>query len=104
MSLYSITEKIPDYWIILTINNKISGTIYRRFLNATVNVQINDIKMLPILVPTKEQLEKGKKLFDEAVNTQKDYFNELITDEERKIKLNNIQEKIESFVESIYCL
>lgn len=104
MSLYPLTNKIPDYWIILTINNIISGTLYRKFLNATVNVQMNDIRMLPILVPTKEQLKNGKELFEQAVNVQKDFYNEVIDDELRKEKLEEIQQKIEEFFEKVYML
>ena len=104
MSLYSLSDKIPDFWIVLTINNKISGTIYRKFLNSTVNVQINDIKMLPILVPTKEQLEEGRKLFERAVEIQKDFYEEMINEEIRKEKLSNVQQEIEEFFDRIYML
>ena len=104
MSLYSLSDTIPDFWIVLTINNKISGTIYRKFLNSTVNVQINDIKMLPILVPTKEQLEEGRKLFERAVEIQKDFYDEMINEEIRKEKLSNVQQEIEEFFERIYML
>lgn len=37
------------------------------FINFTVNFQINDARILPIIIPTSEQLKRFKNLFNKAL-------------------------------------
>jgi len=60
----------------------------REFINVTVNIQINDIRQLPIIIPNQAVLEKIKLLFDEIVELKKQNYNDKINDIEMKI--NNI--------------
>lgn len=104
MSLYSICSKTPDYYIVTMINSAICGMVYRRFLNATVNVQINDIKALPIPVPNTEQLAECKRYFDAAVKIQQDFFSGSITSATRDTSLATIQTQIDEMVYKLYRL
>ena len=102
MSMFEIDKKIPAYFIVSVINSFLGGYIYRNFLNATVNVQLNDLRALPIIVPTDAQLKVCKQLFDEAIDLQKQYFSGVLNKEERDKKLQDIQDRIDDFVYNLY--
>jgi len=88
MSLSSIIDKVPNYYLITLLNSNILFDYYREFINVTVNIQINDIRQLPIIIPNQAVLEKIKLLFDEIVELKKQNYNDKINDIEMKI--NNI--------------
>lgn len=104
MSLFELTSKIPAYYLVTLINSSLCGYFYRMFLNNTVNVQVNDLRMLPIIVPSKEQLIVCKKLFDGAVETQKAFFEQQIYIDERDLRLQGIQNDVDKLVFDIYGL
>ena len=104
MSLFELTKKVPAYFLVLLINSSLCGYFYRMFLNNTVNVQVNDLRMLPIVVPSEEQLQRCKILFEEAVEIQKKYFNLQISNNKRDEKLQNVQNKVDAYVFQLYGL
>ena len=93
MSLSSIIDNIPDFYFVILLNSDILFDYYREFLNITVNIQINDIRQLPIIIPSEEQLRKYKTLFDEIIVFKKQEFNSIIDKitSENKIKTKEIQ-------------
>ena len=104
MSLFELTAKVPAYYLVILINSSLCGYFYRMFLNNTVNVQVNDLRMLPVIVPSEEQLTESKKLFDDAVKVQKTFFNQQISSNERESQLMDIQTSVDKLVFSIYGL
>jgi hypothetical protein len=104
MSLFELTSKVPAYYLVTLINSSLCGYFYRMFLNNTVNVQVNDLRMLPVIVPSKEQLLVCKKLFDGAVETQKAFFEQQIYIDERDLRLQGIQNEVDKLVFDIYGL
>ena len=104
MSLFELTTKVPAYYLVTLINSSLCGYFYRMFLNNTVNVQVNDLRMLPVIVPSAKQLTDCKELFDSAVGVQKAFFNQQISAGERDPQLLAIQEKIDKFVFDVYGL
>ena len=58
-----------------------------------MNIQINDIRQLPIIIPSEEQLRKYKTLFDEIIVFKKQEFNSIIDEitSENKIKTKEFQ-------------
>jgi len=105
MSMFSLIENVvPEYYIVSLINSTTLGLIYRNFTNNTVNVQMNDIRTFPIPVPTKNQLATCKKLFEEAVILQQDFFAEKISTTERDQQLLIVQNKVDAFVSELYNL
>jgi hypothetical protein len=102
MSLFSITEKVPEYYIISLINSKVISEYVNDFINNTSHFQINDARQLPIIVPNQEQLSNFKDLFDEAVKIKKMQFSNQITKKEAVKKLNLIQEQLDQMVYKLY--
>jgi hypothetical protein len=102
MSFFSMTDKVPNYYIISLINSEFVAWLVDAFLNNTSHFQINDCRFLPIPVPTKDQLNECKRFFDEAVETQKDFFDGIIGEAERDNKLSDIQKVVDDFALKVY--
>ncbi|OFM85451.1 hypothetical protein HMPREF2660_06840 [Weeksella sp. HMSC059D05] len=97
MSLSSIVNEVPNYFIVILLNSELLFDYYREFINVTVNIQINDIRQLPIIIPNKNELLKCKILFDEIIDLKKQeflksHFNDNIKNEiaAKELILNNI--------------
>ena len=102
MSLFSIVDFLPNYYFVTLINSELLFDYYREFINCSVNIQINDIRQLPIMIPTKEQLENCNNLFQNAFEVKKDVFGRIISESDAEEKLLKIEQKIEDFVEKLY--
>ena len=69
---------------------------YREFLNCTVNIQINDIRQMPILIPTAEEIQKVESLFVQAYNLKKE------TPDTMSDELCDIESKLDVLVNYLY--
>ena len=68
MSLMSTIPDIPNYYFVILLNSNLLFDYYREFINCTVNIQINDIRQLPIVIPSKEQLSEYNILFQNILH------------------------------------
>jgi hypothetical protein len=67
-----------------------------------VNIQINDIRQLPILIPTKEQLNICKEEFKKAVDLKKKYFDNFLQGTDIECKLTEIEHNLNRFIKNLY--
>ncbi|MDD5689750.1 MAG: DNA modification methylase, partial [Caldisericia bacterium] len=102
MSLYSYFKKTPEFYLVCLINSTFLFKYYRTFINSSVNIQINDLRQLTIIIPTKQQLSEFKELFDEAVKIKKMQFSNQITKKESILRLNQIQKQLDKMVYDLY--
>lgn len=70
MSLYPIGKLDSDFYIAI-LNSNLMFDFYREFINCTVNIQINDLRQLPIRMPSEEQLSEIKILVKHALHIKK---------------------------------
>ena len=71
MSLMPILTELSSKFIIGLLNSNLIFDYYREFVNCTVNIQINDIRQIPIVMPEREQLKVFESLVDKAVSFKK---------------------------------
>ena len=102
MSLFSILDAVPNYYLVTLLNSKLLFDYYREFINCSVNIQINDIRQLPIIIPTKNQLKICDNFFQKAIAVKKDVFSEIISELDAKNKLSEIEQNLDYFVEKLY--
>ncbi len=102
MSLFPLSDKLPFYYIISVINSHFTATVVYNFLNNTPSFQMNDCRMLPIMVPTEEELKECKILFDKAIEIQKDLFAHRISPAVRDERLQKVQDAIDALIYRIY--
>lgn len=104
MSLSSITTQLPNYYFVSILNSELLFNYYRTFVNCSVNIQINDIRLLPVVVPSKAILDLIKPLFLEAVSIKAKETKGLVSIEERNSQLEAIEGSINSIVNMLYGL
>ena len=95
---------IPVSYLVCLLNSNLLFDFYRTFINYSVNIQINDIRQLPIIIPTPEQLKVFEDIFNRAVSVQKEKFAGKISEEEAEAKLQVIQRELDERVLEIYGL
>jgi len=103
MSLYLIPKFVNlTRYVISVLNSNLFSHYQYNFINNTVSIQINDIRQLPIIIPTLKQLNFFESLFNKAVSIQKDKFSDKISKQQADDLLNVIQKELDNFVENMY--
>lgn len=93
MALISILEKIPNHFFVSLLNSNFLFDYYRDFINCTVNIQINDIRQLPIKIPTAAQLEELTSFFETIVAKKK---------EGNELEVTNLETKLDNKIYELY--
>lgn len=96
MSLSSVFPKIPNYYIVTLLNSDLLFEYYREYLNCTVNVQINDIRQIPIIVPSFGDLKVIQDLFNKAYKNKK---NNLSTNSSELIA---VESQMNNYINKLY--
>ncbi|RMD77069.1 DNA modification methylase, partial [Candidatus Dojkabacteria bacterium] len=102
MSLYSIICNLNDRYLVALLNSFIIFHFYRTFINYSVNIQINDIRQLPIIIPSADQLKQFEGIFNRAYDIQKSKFEGKISEVEAENQLEVIQKELDEMVEGMY--
>lgn len=71
MSLMPIDHCLPSKYFIGLLNSNLLFDYYRVFVNCSVNIQINDLRQIPIVIPQESDLCLILSLVDKAVNIKK---------------------------------
>lgn len=102
MSLFSLSESVPNWYIVCILNSKFIGAYVDDFINHTQTFGMNNARVLPIVIPNKDQFKILKEIFNKAFTLKKDYFNDRITKEVMENELIQIQDKIDKEIYKIY--
>lgn len=95
MSLFGVTDSVPENYIITLINSTFFSFYVDNFVNNTQTFQINDARQLPIVVPSLLDIEEARRVVNDAL---------LATKEGRESKLHIIQKRVDEFVEHLYLI
>ena len=71
-------------------------------INASVNLQINDFRQMPIVIPTNKELKDFEDLFNQVCKIQQDKFSKLISEQEARCKLEALQQELDLKVLRLY--
>ncbi len=63
---------------------------------------MNDIRKLPIKIPTEKELKAFNKKFDECLGIKKEYFADEIDRKEMNLQLRPIEAEIDEMVNRLY--
>src|SRR5690606_5083444 len=102
MSLYSLTNNVPAYFIVCLINSTFISFYVDEFVNNTQTFQINDARQLPILIPDENTLEQFKKIFDLAIDVKKAHLNNKLSTICSEKELSKIQDQLDLMVNALY--
>ncbi len=102
--LTNLYDKITPKYLAAIFNSNLALTILNEFVNHTVHIQLNDLRLLPIVIPTESQREEIEKFVDSAIVIQRERY--ATDNEEVKSllwqKLQEIQQQINQKIEEIY--
>lgn len=101
MSMYD-EYGIGDFYFIVLFNSYLYFKMFREFFNGTVNIQINDLKKIPVKIPSDTELSSFKAKFDECLAIQKKYFNGDIEKADARKLLKPIELEIDDMVNKLY--
>ena len=94
MSLFGMSDKVPEMYIISIINSTYMSQYVDNFVNNTQTFQINDARQLPFIVPTQEELNEFIDVFMQALKIKQSS-----NDEE---ELFNLQNRLDRLTERLY--
>ncbi len=104
MSLFTLMPDIPDWFHVCIINSSIISEYVNDFLNNTQTFQINDARQLPIIIPSKDQLEEFHRIFNDAYAIKLMQFADEISNSKAAEKLADIQQTLDAYVLEYYGL
>lgn len=104
MSLFSTLNETSDSYFVSLLNSSLIGGYIKVFINNTVSFQINDARQIPIIIPTKKELEEFEELFNLAFKIKKATFIETLSSDESEKQLLIIQEKLDTMVNELYAI
>lgn len=102
MSLFSLNEDVPDWFVVCLLNSKYVSEYIDNFINNTQHFQINDARIVPIKIPTNHQLVQFREIFDKGVNLKKQEFNGTLTEDEVENELDELQNQLDIMVYNLY--
>jgi hypothetical protein len=102
MSLFSKIDSVPNYYIVTLLNSEILFDYYREFINCTVNIQINDIRQMPIIIPNKDQLTNCNNIFQDIILIKKKIFANVILESYFEKSLSEMEQNSHNFVKKLY--
>ena len=100
MSLHS--NSISSKYIVSICNSDFISRYTESFVNSTVIFQINDARQIPIIIPTKKELEEFEELFNLAFKIKKAATDKEISSDKSENQLLEIQEKLDTMVNELY--
>jgi hypothetical protein len=102
------SSKVSARYLNGILNSNYIQHIIREFINGTVNTQIQDMRVVPVVIPTEKQKNKIESLVDEAIAAR--VRNVGVTDQALNVSIEDtpgrniveISDEIDKVVESIY--
>lgn len=104
MALYSNSPQATAQFITVLLNSSFLFEYLRTFINASVNLQLNDFRVFPIIIPTDKQLKEAEGIFERAINIKKAQFSGEIEELVAQKQLTNIQSDVDTFTKCLYRL
>ena len=104
MSLYPLYPIITSKYLLVMINSYFMFHYMKQIVNNTISVQINDMRQVPIIIPTPKQLEQAELLFDRAKAIKDQQIQTLITKDIADEQLDTLQNEVDDFVYTLYGL
>ena len=95
MSLFGVTNIVPENYIITLINSTFISFYVDNFINNTQTFQISDARQLPIIIPSQDEIEEAMRFVAQAI---------LLKKRDQEIELSIIQKQVDKYVENIYNL
>ena len=101
---YPLYPIITSKYLLVMINSYFIFYYLRTIVNNTISIQINDMRQIPIIIPTEEQLKTAEKIFDEAKAIKEKQIANTLTKQQADELLDTLQNEVDDFVYRLYGL
>ena len=91
MSLFSCSKNIPEYFFVCLLNSKITAQYVDSFINSTSHCTTGDAKLIPVVIPTEDQLEEFKRIFHKAYKLKESVAKNITTDSDISQSLADVE-------------
>ena len=95
VKLHSTIDKVPDKYIVACLNSKFISYYVKNFITSTHTLQINDGRLIPIIIPPKNQLDKVIRIVERIL-----YAKEM----DPRVQTVELEAEIDKLVYEIYGL
>ena len=102
MSLYNKYEGTNNAYFVALLNSRFLYNYLKEFINNTVNLQINDFRQIPIIIPERTQLVSLSEITYKAKALKEKQYSAFDKTTISEIKLTELQMQLESIVLSLY--
>ena len=102
MALYPFENGIPAYYFVCLINSSFVSHYVNDFLNNTSIFQINDARKIPIIIPSKDELERAYYIYQTGISLMKVIQSSHLSMEYQNNKLLELQNCLDDFVLKLY--
>jgi len=91
-------------YLMAFLSSNFAFYLTKEYLNHTVEPELNDLRLLPIVIPTETQRKEIEALVDEAIGIQKKRYASEKEEEKSRLwnELQRVQERINEKVEGVY--
>lgn len=103
MSLYNKYNMTSVLYFVALLNSRFMYNYLKEFINNTVNLQINDFRQLPIIIPSEEQLNQLNDITKRAITIKQSVYSSG-QDVEKQQNLADLQQELEDCVRKLYDL
>lgn len=103
MTLHSFSSAIPDAIFVAIGNCSLISRYTESFVNFTVNFQVNDCRMIPIVIPHPHQTEEILRIVDELVRLTNKLTNVLQT-EQMINRIRYLEKYLNQIIKDLYLI
>lgn len=96
MSIFAVSSKVPEDYIITLINTSFISHYVDDYVNNTQTFQINDARQLPVVIPDEEEIQQAQAIVEMAIKIK--------TGCQIDTRLEELQMKAERLIIGIYHL
>ena len=91
-------------YLMAFLSSNFAFYLTKEYLNHTVEPELNDLRLLPLVIPTETQRKEIENLVDKAIEIQKKRYASEKEEEKSEFwkELQRVQERINERVEGIY--
>ena len=98
MSFFSCTNQVPEFYMISLMNSLLIAQYVDNFVNSTSHCTTGDAKLIPLIIPTPEELDKMQLLFNQVYLLKKKH------PDSNPIELTHVEEIIDDEVYKLYLI
>jgi len=103
-SFFPDEKAAPSKYLLGILNTSLASYFANEFLNHTMHFELNDIRLLPIVIPTDSQKKEIEALVDKAIEIQKIRYSTNDENEKSRLwqELRAVRREIDKRIEGIY--